>query len=331
MNKFDLKSYQMYLFISIADGHKKHILVEGKDDKYLVEKLWHDLFAEKNLTGTKIIVDSADALIKIEENNSPIGSNNRKVEFVTNSIVEKPYKDGFVGFADREFDKFELTCDLNVELQDFLGNHEIAHRLAKSRGHSIENYIFDIHLLCETLEILSMTAYTRKAIGLFKETFEPSLRIACSLGLVASKAQILSRIKSVIDYDLIQITSNNQVIFNLDDWLAKVGERNITDEKIQTIKNDYEIYKEQVSKASFSLVRWMCHGHIGYDFLRALYIRCLVESCPSENDKQKELSGITWVAKDKMLYAFINSWVKKIEQNQYEEYPRCIFELLNLV
>lgn len=77
------------------------------------------------------------------------------------------------------------------------------------------------------------------------------------------------------------------------------------------------------------MIRWICHGHIGYDFLRALYERCVFDSCPNPQDKPKELSEISWVSKEKLLYLFVNAWIKKSLQNQYE-YPRAIFELLRV-
>jgi len=314
---------------SIISGKNKHILVEGKDDKYLIERLWQDFSTQNSQNSTyKILVDSAENLIK-GDSLDPFSNNRQKVESITSSIHEKPYANDFVGFVDRELHKFEWDCEISAELQDLIESHEVIKRLVLSRGHSIENYIFDFSILYEVLEYLSTTAYANHAIELFKKSFQSVLRIACSIGLAATKAQVLSKTSSTIDYKLLEITSTGEVIFKVDDWVQKLIGRGISAAQAQDIGLHYTTYSDQVSRASISLVRWICHGHIGYDFLRALYERCVFDSCPSTQDKAKELSGISWVTKEKLLYSFVNSWIKKSLQNQYE-YPVAIFELLRV-
>lgn len=330
MVKFDPPSYRLYLKNSIISGKNKHILVEGKDDKYLIERLWQDFSTQNSQNSTcEILVDCAENLIKEEDSLNPFLNNRQKVESIANSILEQPYANDFIGFVDREFHKFEWDCEINAELQDLIESHEVINRLVLSRGHSIENYIFDFSILYEVLEYLSTTAYANQAIELFKESFQSALRVACSIGLAATKAQVLSRSDSTIDYKLLEITSTGEVIFKVDNWVQKLIDRGISADQAQDIGLHYTTYTDQVSRASIALVRWICHGHIGYQFLRALYERCILDSCPSTQDEAKELSGISWVAKEKMLYSFFNSWIKKSLQNQYE-YPVAIFELLRV-
>ncbi len=216
------------------------------------------------------------------------------------------------------------------ELQDILNSHDVIQRLILSRGHSIENYIFDFAIFCEVLEYLSTTVYTSQSIALFKKTFESTLRLACAIGLAATKAKVLSKVNSTIDYKLLDIISSTDVGFKFDDWVQKLVSRGISNVQAQDLKLHYVIYKEQVTKASISLIRWICHGHIGYDFLKALYERCIIELCPNTQDKAKELSGITWLKKEQLFYSFINSWVKKSLEEQCD-YPKAIFELLGII
>lgn len=277
----------------------------------------------------KILVDSAENLIKGNES-IPFYNNRQKVEFIANSIYGKQYADGFIGFTDRELHKFEWDCDYISELQDLLNSHDVLQRLVLSRGHSIENYIFDLSILCEVLECLSTTVYANESIDLFKENFPTSLRIACSIGLAATKAQILSKTKSTLDYNLLELSPSTKVVFKFEDWVHKLADRGISIPQQQALRLHYNVYNQQVERASMSIVRWICHGHIGFDFLKALYERCIIETCPTIQDKHKELSGISWVAKDKLFYSFINSWIKKALQDQCE-YPRDIFELLGLI
>ncbi|HEY9296055.1 MAG TPA: DUF4435 domain-containing protein [Phormidium sp.] len=329
MSNLDPPSYRLYLKNSIISGKNKHILVEGRDDKYLIEKLWDDFSSQSSFNNlNKILVDSAENLIKGEQTNQFL-NNRQKVEFIASSVIGQSYAESFVGFVDRELYKFEWDYDTSAELQDSLNTHEVIQRLVLSRGHSIENYVFDFSILCEVLEVFSNTVYARQAIELFKETFQSSLREACSIGLAATKAQVLSKSNSTIDWKILEIASPVEVSFKFDEWIQRLIGRGISSTQERNLRLYYPMYKEQVSKASISLIRWICHGHTGYDFLRAIYERCIFDVCPNTQDKAKELSGISWVAKDKLLYSFINSWIKKRLQEQFE-YPVAIFELLGV-
>lgn len=330
MAKFDPKSYRIYLMNSIISGKNKHILVEGKDDKYLIEKLCQDFLDKKGGSITnKILVDSAESLVKGDGLTS-FSNNRQKVEYIANSVIGTPYADSFIGFVDRELHKFVWASHCNSELQDILNSHEVIQRLVLSRGHSIENYIFDFSILCEVLEYLSTTIYANQAIDLFRETFQSALRVACSVGLAATKAEVLSKATSTIDHNLIEIISSTEVGFKFDEWVEKLVFRGISTAQAQNLEENYIAYNEQITRASMPLVRWICHGHIGYDFLKALYERCVLDTCPSTKDKTRELSGISWVSKEKLFYSFINSWVKKSLQEQCD-YPIEIFELLGLM
>jgi len=324
MAKFDPRSYRVYLM----NSKYKHILVEGKDDKYLVERLYQDFLAETGKhTENQIHVDSADDFIKGDEL-IPFSNNRQKVKYIANSVIGKPYSGKFIGFVDRELDEFEWDYEYHSELKDIINTHDIIKRLILSRGHSIENYIFDISILCDVLESLSSITYTNQVIHNFRETFESTLRIACSVGLAASKAQVLQKADSTIDYSLLEIASSTEVAFEFEEWVKKLVDKGISTTQEQNLRLNYIAYNEQVAKASMSLVKWICPGHIGFDFIKALYERCVLDMCPSTKDKNKERSGITWASK-KLLYTCINYWVKKSPQNQ-DDYPRVISELLGL-
>jgi hypothetical protein len=330
MAKFDPASYRLYLQNSIISGDNKHILVEGKDDKYLIERLWNDLISQSNNPiECRLLVDSAECLIKGASGPEVFANNREKVEHITESVQGKDYALNFVGFVDRELRKFEWDIDANSQFKDLIEAHDVVNRLVLSRGHSIENYVFDSCILFQALEYLSTTAYTRQAIDLFRDLFQDTLCIACSIGLAATKAHVLSKSYSTIDCNLFEVSTQGKLEFKLDIWIEKLLCRGVTDSQKQEVVKYYELYMDQILHSSVSLVRWICHGHIGYDCLRAVYERCILEKCSDETSPAKETSGISWVAKDRLLYSFINSWIKGCLQNP-DEYPVAIFQLLQI-
>jgi hypothetical protein len=331
MAKFDPPSYRIYLMNSIISGGNKHILVEGKEDKYLVEKLWKDLLIDKDCDmGFHLIVDSAESLLKDGETSKSL-RNREKVESLAVSILGKEYSAGFVGFVDREFDGFSWDCNNTDPLNDHINAHTVADRLVFSRGHSIENYLFDFKVLSEALDLLTTTAYSREALDVFKENFDATLRVACALSLTAAKARVLTASKSSISRDLISIAAPSGVNFLFEEWIQvlKSKSKGIDLDQERALRESFPVYENKVSQASIALVRWICHGHFGYDLLRSTYERAILEVCPSLEIQEKEVSGISWVKKDKLLFSFINSWIKQIVNENFE-YPIAIFELLEI-
>ncbi len=67
--------------------------------------------------------------------------------------------------------------------------------------------------------------------------------------------------------------------------------RSLSASKISEIKQNYKIYIQLINQTSFEIVRWLSHGHIGYDFLKEAYIKCVMQ-ISKEAD-----SNVNWAKK----------------------------------
>jgi hypothetical protein len=298
--------------------------VEGKDDKYLIERLYRDFVQGQDQYPkiNKLWVDTAENLIA-ESSVSNYG-NRAKVIAIAQSVKGKTYQNNFVGFADREFDQFTWDWEQTPELVDNGPGHRVDDRLVFSRGHSIENYLFQTPVLSEVLKILSTTPYAADAIETFETTFNSALSIACTLGLAAAKAQVLAKVNSTIDDQLFRQTSTTTVTFEFDRWIEKLLDREISNVQAENLKLHYTRYQSLVAQASPPLIRWICHGHLGFDCLKAWYQKCLVQISHSNPDPNKKRSTIAWADRELFKVA-VNLWVTKIAQDQY---PQVLFQCL---
>lgn len=324
MVKYTPQQYQSYL----QNSNKKHILVEGKNDKYLIERLWGDFANKFGRSEVKdlVVVDRAEYLIKPD---SRTGSNKEKIIEICQSVNSKSYAHKFVGFVDRDLDNFDWDYEKIETIKDNLQGHEIEGRMVRSRGHSIENYLFETACLCESLEFISTISYAREAIELFQSVFESAIYSACVIGLAAAKSNLLKKIQNTISWELIEL-GRQKVIFFLEDWLRELAnKRNLSPEEIKNLSENYAIYTNYVNEASFSVIRWLCHGHTGYDFLRETYIKCATEVCPRDRNYSKEISNVNWMKKDRMFEQLTNFWVKTA-LDKSGEYPREVFDILDL-
>jgi len=324
MTTYNPKEYRLYIRLS----SKKHILVEGSNDKKIIDRLWHD-FADHTSQTEKldeIIIDTAQNLIDFS---SAIGSNRVKVETICTMIASKNYATRFVGFVDREWSHWSGAGI--IDLPDYSPLHLIDSlgRLIYSRGHSIENYLFEFETWSQPLGLLSISPIANQALNQFKVVFHEALGQACVISLALADAQLLQRASDTINEELITLSANT-LEFDFDKWTQKlIQERKIDLEQIKTLKTYYLNYNNLANKSSPEILRWLCHGHIGFDFLWATFLKCLknFSRTSSQNDNATE---INYINKLQRPLIFANHWISRAVQNQ-TEYPRAIFELIDCV
>jgi len=323
MTKYDPESYRLYVRIS----SKKHILVEGSDDKKIIARLWHD-FADQTHQAEKldeIVVDTAQELINFS---SPIGSNRVKVETICTMIASKNYAARFVGFVDREWSHWSGAGI--TDLPDYSPIHGVDSlgRLIHSRGHSIENYLFEFETWSQPLALLSISPIANQALNQFKLVFHEALGQACAISLALAQLQLLQRAENTIS-DKCIILVNNIIEFDFDKWAIELTQRHVDHVQIGSLKTYYLNYHQLIQLSSPQIIRWLCHGHLGIDFLFATFIKCLknFSGALSQTDNFTE---ITAVKKTQLPLILANQWISRALQDQ-TEYPRVIFELIDCV
>src|SRR5579859_489831 len=232
----------------------KYILVEGDYDKRCLMYLVEEIFGERDdiqIHGAHQIRSDTGA-----KDRGKVG-NREKVEEIAQMIGtwEGKYAERFVGFVDREFRGF----DLDGEIQDLIGKHNIVDRLVWSKGHSVENYFFDFTVLARPLRHHSVTLFFKDALALFKQHIEQILRIACAIGLAAWKCNLLKRIRgSVADWSIVELSASGLSI-NIKEWMHNLTtKQKLSHEDALNLKEAFQEWSIKVSASDFSTVRWLC-------------------------------------------------------------------------
>jgi hypothetical protein len=322
-SQYKLGAYQVLL----KTNKHKRLLVEGKDDKQFFRLLIHELSRYGKGKLDKIIVDSASDFIDskhlIDEEDSRKALGNReKVERICNLISGESYASQLIGFVDREFREFDYE-----NLIDQLQVHKIDGRVVWSRGHSIENYLFDRETLSETLKFHLAEAWFENAIDLFDKYFESMILIACSISMSARELEKITKLKdSAINWKMLKLSSG-EIYLETDKWtneLTSMKKISINEARIMIEK--YELWLRRISCADFNIVRWICHGHIGFNAILALFRFCIARSCPDENigSPEKYLGNFK---NEKHFNFCTNVWLKKVINNQCE-HPLEVFREL---
>lgn len=165
----------------IIMSNDRFLLLEGADDEdfftiicNLLKKNEAQISAEKLYLLKNIIIDTAE---RIE---GELG-NRAKIEKICDLVAQEPpdVNNRVLGFVDREFREFEWSNDL----KDHIKTHKINKRLIWSKGHSIENYFFEISTLRKAFNDYLVSSFYQEAFEIFESKFEHTLRIACALSL----------------------------------------------------------------------------------------------------------------------------------------------------
>ena len=309
---YDPSGYRNLLRMS----DENRLLVEGKRDKQFF-KLLLDEFCTQDIT-----IDNADILIDFDR---PVG-NREKVELICQSVKDKSYSDRLVGFVDREFRKFEL----GETIEDKLSTHKIENRLVWSRGHSIENYLFDFSILRHPLRDLSATDCFDEALALFEKIIESTVRKACAASLAAKELEKLKLIATSFNWKLLEVL-NSQVILSLELWKQELTKKNLPLGETEKIINRYQYWSQKIETVDFNLAKWLCHGHIGISFIWATYSRCVYDVCIHKGvaKPETEVAGIQRIKENNRFHACA-SWCARQARKHQCDYPLEVLQLLDV-
>jgi len=325
-SSFDLAAYRNWVRMS----RNKRIVVEGRDDKQVflmfLEELRERAGIGEEVAG--VAVDSAEHMIGFE---TALG-NREKVETLCSTLSGTPDAEKIVGFVDREFREF----DRGTPLHDCVQAHKRRDRLVWSRGHSIENYCFDFDVLRRPLCDLPKAEADRQALGLMQSVFENAIRLACSASLAGEELGKLDKVEASVHWQILDLALQPEpkLLLNLRGWQEKlVRSHGVGVPVAESLVGAFQARSEQVDASDFDVVRWMCHGHIGFKFIWEAYSRCVLETClqrdPDRGRARKAADKALGTDTSVRLKVCARAWVHRA-LGDHCCYPAEVFTLLGI-
>jgi hypothetical protein len=317
------------------------IIVEGSSDKKVLDSLIRRLCQFHSKCYCSILVDSVANL----DVTGVIGNRAQVIatcSFVLDNIKNKSIK--FVGFVDREFDNFDLG-----NLQDLQNEHYVDQEryLVYSRGHSIENYLFDFLLFkellcsifnaksaCEILQVLEVNQILEE----FEAVFHEIINVACAIGLAAYDLKMLTPIQKNltleenIALDTLKFESGKPSIDfeKLKDKL--LIEKGVDASKLECLVEKYNSYLNKLVNIELSVVRRLCHGHLGFNLILFACCCCFKRITRLEQNSLKSLIGrVRGLSSEggRAFEQFVIEWSRKVQEQGYE-YPKELFLFLGI-
>lgn len=288
------------------------LLVEGRDDSIFFQLIRDELI---QMLGTDelerleqlscIEIDTA-AMIKSPEDN--VLGNRQKVEYICQSADSIDFTGSLLGFVDREFRAFNI----DEYIQDHLPTHNKIGRLVWSRGHSVENYLFEFSILRNELRNLGISPnYSiQNSLQIFELNFNKIITIACSISLAAKDNDVIKLVESSLHSSVFEFIGDN-IQFSLDKWSDVLSSKiRLDNSRRQSLLESLSSYLVTTQGCDIQTLRWLCHGHIGLSLILSAFEACIIRTCETESipDGQRKIRRT--VSTDRFI-KFSSQWIKQ--------------------
>lgn len=274
----EIGAYRVAVKVNANLSANRIILVEGKDDHNVLIRLVRKL-EECGRLPHPIIVDTAEDIASPDR---PMG-NREKVEAVCAGLDEGDAC-RFVGFVDREYHGFSLTDPICDEIN----GHFRQGRLLWSRGHSIENYLLDSHVLAHAIECNTECSVCYDALKALKAKLPEAIQLACAIGLTGHETHRLPMLRSSIRWNDVMLDPT--IALDGPSWLAYMA-------RIHPKVNASEVFSaisgwlERLRGCHGDTVKWLCDGHTALAMCLAVFQRLVFEL--TGNDAAEAAKAVT--------------------------------------
>jgi hypothetical protein len=323
MSRYSLQDYTAYIKMS----NNRHLLVEGKQDRRLFTELLDVAFRDFaiRISRDEVNIDVAQDLIGTGFQDTR--GNRQKVELVSEAIGRTADRKKFVGFVDREFRGFEW----GDRFADHINGHYVLDRLVWSRGHSVENYYFDLASLQGPLRAFSRSHRFGEALALFQVICESVIRFACAASLAGLELNMITVLRRSLHWRLVDLGPSGASI-RTEEWKESLRRnQKLTEEMARLVIERYESWVRRVEAADFGIIRWLCHGHVGLSCIWAAYARCVYETCEhtEDQDRGREAQHVLAADEDVRFNVCLQAWAGGASTSA-PDCPSIVFDLLGL-
>ena len=301
-----------------------HILLEGKRDKSFFDALLLSIEDREGADGTnsrpRLAITTAESI----SSDVPGEGNRYKVEKVCEMVAGYSFRNRFVGFVDREFRGFRL----DDRVEDKLRTQRHLDRLVWSRGHSIENYLFDFDTVKTPLRVCTPDPQIAGiALEILREHFAEVVVVACSLGLAGRDLGQMEIVRRTVSWRLAAI-SESDFRWDIEKWRLELEQDPRLDtQTVDSLVHNFERWLGIVRSSNQADVRWACDGHIGYRLIWEAYASIVNHVCLTRQHiagiASNQRAVILGVADAVKFNQLVESWTSGMSQSNIDTPSVC--------
>lgn len=253
----DARSYSTSLIMK--KGSVYTVITEGESDKKIYNYIINELKNLGKCRSKPIIIDSVDKMIKQKSTGG-----NRGVVIEVANICFREGSD-LIGVIDREFDHFSTHPIIDNHTR-----HSVSKNLYKTRGHSVENYLFDEKYYRDCITTLYSQYLNAIDLDEVERQFPNLVVWLSAMTLSAKNNRIIGRIKEgIFDESCWIINTSGTCEPNFRSILSKLNTRGVDTLIQMKFQIDAMAYYADIesSRSGQSDLRRFIHGHIGIEGL----------------------------------------------------------------
>lgn len=269
-------SYSLGAYIlAVLARSSKTVLVEGLSD--IVVLSGFKLAMERaTSTAVKVVID--DVSLVNDVSLSGLG-NRERVRAVAQSFSAIPK---FSALIDREWDGFDWEDPSNymaAALRD-----ETA-RTWWTKGHSIENYLFDLLPIQDILARKYAEHMSQALLERLQAALGNALELAFCFSWAAKKAAVIERSAGIVTRTCINRSVDGRLEFNFDELERIYSARGVLPVAWAIFRAEYDRAFQLCARGAVSLehCKWLAHGHLGERIIWVCLSFIMQENgCPDE-------------------------------------------------
>lgn len=306
-------NYSQYITKAMMSS-KQTILVEGRHDKAHLKNLISKLFDSDQRK--MIAIDTAE---QIKGESKQTCKNNRvKITNIYERSLLAINVDNLFFLCDREFDNFSFD---KIISDIFIENNSSLYFTA---GHSFENYFLTESTIVDALSCQTVSEFKPEAIDIFKNNFSNIFEIISCITLTARDLGISSYPSGTIYWDSFK-TSNEEIIFDLNDW-SSLGS---LDPKRLSFRDKYNEHKPLVIATDTSVRISISRGHTAVIMLQRIFAYCLFLAGKEQDEDLARIEATQYskISEVQITASLSQTWLNSIIQGA-KNYPVALLENL---
>ena len=285
-----------------------YILLEGSDDKSFFDVLLDTVRGSPEYQYGSLSTVAIETAERVLSDGLTEG-NRQKVEKVSRLVAGTLYQERFVGFVDREFREFHAGSII----ADCLRTQQALDRLIWSRGHSIENYLFDYQVFRVPLRDSSANGeIAETALEWLEQNFQDILGVACAIGFAGKEMGMLDDVRRSVHFDPI-LPPGSLILWDVEVWKREmVQHTRLNAQESDALADRFKHWLDVVKVSNPSDVKWACDGHTGLRLIwevYAQYVFCVSRSNPGVGPNAgNQRAAITGIPLRSRLNYLARSW-----------------------
>jgi hypothetical protein len=275
----DVRSY----LAALVFRKGRTIIVEGRTDKRALARAVHEFEREGRLPRGLVFVDSVDIVGGFQ----PGGLGAReKVELLHRQTRAAGHET--FAFTDREFRNFVVTAS---EIRDELRAHnQPGADVVWTRGHSIENYFFELEYVQDFLRYRFCDRLNSSMIDGLREYWSCLLSQAAAYSVAARDMELRNRMCDAITIAAWHMPATGRVLLRAGAIEATALERGVASPEAARFAALFESLVPLAEACPDSeCCRWIAHGHLG-DQVIWTAVGALLLSAGADQDTATEVA-----------------------------------------